>query len=935
MTVQKMILLFIFLSLLIACTSAQETCPSTCICLSAAEAKEMGYTMLCGNKQIICGYDAKQNPLYCYEKPAATTPAPICPKGCTCISPAEAKEKGYLYCGREQTLCGYDSRQNPLYCYEPPPTTPVGTPDLTIIDVYTEAWPAFREFRYMIQNVGDAASGPSVTALYIDGVKIGEHTAAALDPGEFHVERFSYSGECTGESDTLAAIADFPGAIAELDEGNNRRERTYTCPAETGRPDLEAAAVQHQGEETLAYTTRAYSAATPIKFTLKNVGPEESPATEVRLYLDGTWASTRAVPAIPSMGSYSDTFSYIGVCSGTSDTVRIEVDPSDLIIEVDETNNEETTTWDCNVIPSDEGDSDLIIRRAWLIPYPGFLYGIGYEVKNQGTGYAPFTETGFFVDGVYEGQDGTDRLGPGESREETFWFNYSMRECSGDSDTLRIQADHRNTAAETNEANNDYTLDVDCMEIPTTVVPKPDLVISAVFYECTPPCSEYVIKYTIINQGGAAAPASDTILFLNYHEFGRSRAPALAPGAASTISFSSMWRPELSPVNVQICADAGNEVDEITPAPSGELNNCLETDWTFAFTCDNHVQDRDEDGVDCGGSYCPPCASCDTGARYAPADSPCTERWPTDQGPTIGMNTEDDSCAIVEVCHPGLDFIVLDAITCAEHSDYAAYFTGSREAEKECACGLARADSGIDTDYNPLTYKRALGLYAIYAFGSCHAYMQGYFYGEICCYGGDLCPGTCSNWRVNPAAWEMGTVYACGGEPENHPDFAMGGHRCEYIDAWIFGKYGKPGYWKSDTNYRSNSDSFADIPAHASINLLSTGTCVDYSFALTTILRKLGYGHDDVFSVNGDGHGYNLVRFPGETKFHYVDTVGNRGGEVFGGSGYPDIYTGGTLVAWYDYCKKMDEGCSNDQYAESTGRCPPNNQIYSCEGVSR
>jgi hypothetical protein len=298
------------------------------------------------------------------------------------------------------------------------------------------------------------------------------------------------------------------------------------------------------------------------------------------------------------------------------------------------------------------------------------------------------------------------------------------------------------------------------------------------------------------------------------------------------------------------------------------------------------------------------------------------------------MNTESDSCDLIEVCDPELDYIIRDAITCAEHADYAARYTGSRAAEKICACGLARAESGIDTNYNPTTYKRALAHYVIHGLGSCHTYMQGYFHGEWCCYGDDkICPDTCSYWRVNPPAWEMGTGTGCDPSPSARPDFGMGGHRCEYYDAWIFGKYGKAGYWNSDTSYRSNSDSVVDVPAHASINRLSTGTCVDYSFALATLLRKIGYSKDDVFSVNGEGHGYNLLRFPGETKFHYVDTVGNRGGEIFGGTGFPAIYNAtGHAVAWYNYCTRMDEGCSNDYYSQSTSRCPSNNNIYSCEG---
>jgi hypothetical protein len=172
----------------------------------------------------------------------------------------------------------------------------------------------------------------------------------------------------------------------------------------------------------------------------------------------------------------------------------------------------------------------------------------------------------------------------------------------------------------------------------------------------------------------------------------------------------------------------------------------------------------------------------------------------------------------------------------------------------------------------------------------------------------------------------MGTAASCSHRPEPTPDFMMGGHRCVH-KSFLWWDWGKAGYWSSDTNFRSNSDSVCDVPAHASINRLSTGTCVDYSFAVTTILRKMGYSRSDVYSVNGEGHGYNLVRFPGETKWHYVDTTGNRGAEITGGTGY-DAPTNG-----YDYCRKMDDGCSNDYWSQSTGNCPANSNIFGCEGV--
>jgi len=355
-------------------------------------------------------------------------------------------------------------------------------------------------------------------------------------------------------------------------------------------------------------------------------------------------------------------------------------------------------------------------------------------------------------------------------------------------------------------------------------------------------------------------------------------------------------------------------------------------------SCLDGVQDGNEVGVDCGGSWCPPCSPCVTGAKWAPTDGPCRHKWPTSDGPGIGMNTGSDSCNLVEVCDNNLDYIVEDALKCCENADYAAALAAPRKSSKEDSCNWARIVSGLNTNVNPTSFKKCIGLYTISAFGYSAIYMQGYFTGEWCCYDSDkICTAGCERFKVRPTAWQMGTSDSCEGDGGAHPDFQMGGHRCEYNEFIV--KWGKAGHWSSDSDFHANSDSVVDVPAHASIDRLSTGTCVDYSFALTTMLRKLGYSKDDVFSVNGEGHGYNLVRFPGEAKFHYVDTVGNRGNEVLGGAGFIPIVNqsapGKPKLAWYDYCRKLDDGCSNDEYGQSTGRCPSNDNIYSCEGVPR
>ena len=86
---------------------------------------------------------------------------------------------------------------------------------------------------------------------------------------------------------------------------------------------------------------------------------------------------------------------------------------------------------------------------------------------------------------------------------------------------------------------------------------------------------------------------------------------------------------------------------------------------------------------------------------------------------------------------------------------------------------------------------------------------------------------------------------------------------------------------------------------------------------MTTLLRKAGYTYDEVYSVNGEGHAYNLVLLPGEGKYHYVDTTGNGKGIDLGGLPYGSSY---------DYCKKTI-ACQND-FGGTV--CPSNDLIAGC-----
>jgi hypothetical protein len=99
-----------------------------------------------------------------------------------------------------------------------------------------------------------------------------------------------------------------------------------------------------------------------------------------------------------------------------------------------------------------------------------------------------------------------------------------------------------------------------------------------------------------------------------------------------------------------------------------------------------------------------------------------------------------------------------------------------------------------------------------------------------------------------------------------------------------------------------------------------TWMCTGYSIAVTTLLRSVGYGKDEAYSICGPGHAYNLVKFPGDTKYHLVDTVGNLA-TPYNPTGVPP--------SGYPYCSYG--GCTpclmND---EGGGPCPPRSEVVGC-----
>ncbi len=273
-------------------------------------------------------------------------------------------------------------------------------------------------------------------------------------------------------------------------------------------------------------------------------------------------------------------------------------------------------------------------------------------------------------------------------------------------------------------------------------------------------------------------------------------------------------------------------------------------------------------------------------AVYFPQDTVCTKEWPSGEGERIAINTESDSCDLFEVCDDGLDYIVEEAINCCDGTPFL-------DSRRSASCSYANRNSGGDV-------KTCQALYLIKGFGDGAVYMQDYLYSEMCCYGvRELCPAGYPLYtpRPLPLTDTNPNTIQCKTTKENR----------------VLGE------WLSDTRLDLNNIALQDVHAGATVNVLATGTCVDYSAAVVTTLRKLGFRSSDIFLAEATNHAYTLVKFPLDRKYTIIDTTGNA----------DPITIGGLPPQNYPYCENI-LNCYNDN-----GRaiCPELKDIKGCIGV--
>ena len=212
---------------------------------------------------------------------------------------------------------------------------PVEIPDLAVLAVEPNVPDACSPgtVTVTVKNVG-CVSTPSGIPVRITGDATGEGTLPELLPGESAEIVITLNEILPCGSYTIAATVDPEDSLCECTAGNNAR----SAPFSVVDPDLTLA--------NLAVSCDPEGTAT-VSLTVRNLGTEASPATTVRLYIDGNLTHTWTVPPLDIGGEIVLSWETPPLKCGESHAFRAVVDEGGVICECNETNNEVSTSWTC------------------------------------------------------------------------------------------------------------------------------------------------------------------------------------------------------------------------------------------------------------------------------------------------------------------------------------------------------------------------------------------------------------------------------------------------------------------------------------------------------------------------------------------------------------------------------------------------------------
>ena len=311
-----------------------------------------------------------------------------------------------------------------------------------------------------------------------------EFLLETIPAGGSAAARFHWQAE-PGEV-TLRARTDVYGAVMESDEDNNDAEELYDA---TRLADLVVSGITWEPERPTV------GEEVTISVTSRNQGDGDGAESKVRLFVDGVEYGDPASLRNLSSGE-SDSVAFSWIAQMGEHVFSADVDPDGGVFESDETNNT-SETFEYGGARA----ADLIVKSAdWKPESPsvGDTVTFGVVIENRGDAAAQ----GFHVSfrdrsSVWSPMEGMVPSGLAAGRNTTVTFEWP---ADADPHEFMIVADSRDEVIESDEDNNELTIDYGA-----TVVA--DLIVSKVASSPRSPSvdEDTTIRVTIENNGQGSA----------------------------------------------------------------------------------------------------------------------------------------------------------------------------------------------------------------------------------------------------------------------------------------------------------------------------------------------------------------------------------------------------------------------------------------------